>query len=190
MARVAIGYQVRGFALGRELCGALLGALFIGAAAQVAIPLPWTPVPLSLQTLAVLLVGASMGAKRGASSILTYLLMGILGLPVFAGGGFGVAKLLGPSGGYLIGFVAAAWVTGALVERGFAARPWKMALAVGAGQLLIWTMGMAWLGRFVGWENVLMMGLIPFLVGDALKVAFASVCQPAGRKLLSKLLGV
>jgi len=88
------------------------GSLFVAALAQVSLPLPFTPVPITGQTFAVLLVGAVLGARRGAASLVLYLLEGSLGLPVFANGTNGLARLLGPTGGYLIGFVAAAWIVG------------------------------------------------------------------------------
>jgi biotin transport system substrate-specific component len=93
----------------------IVGAsLLVALMAQVSVPLPFSPVPITGQTFAVLLVGAALGAKRGSASLLLYLLEGAAGLPVFAGGGAGPATFLGPTGGYLIGFVAAAWLVGAL----------------------------------------------------------------------------
>ncbi len=98
----------------------ILGAsLLIALSARIAVPVPFSPAPITGQTLAVLLVGALLGSRRGALSVLAYLAEGAMGLPVFAGGGAGILWLLGPTGGYLFGFIAAAFVTGWLAERGW-----------------------------------------------------------------------
>ncbi|MCS7251828.1 MAG: biotin transporter BioY, partial [Thermoflexus sp.] len=126
------------------------GSLFTALMAQISIPLPFTPVPITGQTLAVLLVGAALGSRRGALSIATYVLEGALGLPVFAGGTAGISRLQGPTGGYLIGFVAAALITGWLAERGWDRRPLSTALAMLAGNAVIYLFGLPWLALFLG----------------------------------------
>jgi biotin transport system substrate-specific component len=144
-------------------------SLLIALGAQVAIPLPFTPVPVTLQTLAVLMAGCLLGSSRGALAVLAYLAEGFAGLPVFSAGRSGVAHLFGPTGGYLLGFVAAAFVAGLLTERG-AARSWIGSLAaMGAGNLAVYVPGILWLSVWTGPEQALALGLAPYLAGDALK---------------------
>lgn len=168
----------------------LIGAtLMIALSAQVSIHLWFTPVPITGQTFAVLLVGTLLGSKRGAAALLTYLAEGLAGMPVFANGTSGWAILSGPTGGYLVGFVAAAFVTGWLAERGWDRRVWTTALAMLIGNIVIYACGLTWLAKFVGTANVLEAGLTPFLTGDALKIALAAGLLPGGWKLLALLRG-
>jgi biotin transport system substrate-specific component len=173
----------------REIVLVLGGVLLIALAAQVQIPLPFSPVPVTGQTFAVLLLGALYGSKRGAATVLTYLVLGTVGFPVFAGGAAGAARLMGPTAGYLVGFIAAAFVVGALAERGWDRRPWTTAGAMILGNLIIYAVGVAWLARFVGWDKVLATGVLPFLAGDALKIALAMLLLPAGWRLLGRAAG-
>lgn len=161
--------------------GSLLVALF----AQVRIPLPFTPVPLTGQTFAVLLVGALLGARRGAWSLALYLLQGALGAPVFAGGKAGLVHLFGPTGGYLLGFLVAAWLVGWLAERGGERRLPVSLLTFLLGEGVIYLFGLPWLALFVGWERVLVTGLFPFLPGDLIKVIAAALALPAAWRLLA-----
>lgn len=163
------------------------GSAVIAAAAQVAVPLPYSPVPVTGQTFAVLLVAGTLGARLGAASVALYVIEGLIGLPVFAGGASGVARLVGPTGGYLVGFVAAAVVVGALVERGFGRRVWTCAVAMLAGEVVIYAFGLAWLARFPLPVGVLEAGLVPFLVGDAYKLVAAALALPAGWRILTLL---
>ncbi len=153
-------------------------SLFIALLAQVRLPLPFTPVPITGQTLAVLLVGAALGPRRGAAAVLLYLAEGVLGLPVFSGGGSGWTYLWGPTGGYLVGFVAAAWVAGSLAVRGWdrqGRRAWLVfLLAEGA----LYLPGLAWLSVYVGPQRVLALGLYPFVLGDVLKALLAGALLP------------
>ncbi|MFN2165099.1 MAG: biotin transporter BioY, partial [Anaerolineae bacterium] len=152
----------------RDAAMVLGGSLLIALCAQVAVRMPFSPVPVTLQTLAVLLAGASLGSRRGAMSVMVYLAQGLSGLPVFAGGAFGPSYLLGPTGGYLLGFVAAAYAVGWLAERGWDRRPATMLAAMAMGSAVIYAVGLPWLAAYVGdaaWET----GLLPFLVGDAVK---------------------
>jgi biotin transport system substrate-specific component len=160
------------------------GSLFIALCARIRLPLPFSPVPVTAQTLAVLLTGALLGSRRGASSVLVYLAEGILGLPVFQGGSAGLAYLLGPTGGYLLGFVAAATITGWLAERGWDRRVASTALAMLAGNAALYVPGLAWLAVFVGTSKALALGLYPFVIGDLLKLAVAITLLPAGWRLL------
>lgn len=163
------------------------GSLLVALSAGVAVRLPFSPVPITGQTLAVLLVGMVMGAKRGALSLVLYLAEGAMGLPVFAGGGLGIVWMTGPTGGYLLGFVVAAFVVGVLAERGWDRRVYSAALALLVGNAVIYLLGLPWLARFTGAEQVLQAGLFPFLVGDILKVVLAMLALPvAWRYLPSK----
>ena len=160
------------------------GSLAVGLSAQVALPLAFSPVPITGQTLAVLLVGALMGRVRGGVVMLLYLAEGVAGLPVFAGGGAGAAHLLGPTGGYLVGFVVAATVTGYLAERGWDRRFGTTLAAMLLGTVAIFVVGLAWLGLFTGTENLLAMGLYPFIPGAIAKIIVAAALVPQGWKLL------
>ncbi len=159
------------------------GSLFTALMARITIPLPFTPVPITGQTLAVLLVGAALGSRRGALSMAAYVLEGALGLPVFAGGTAGLRRLTGPTGGYLIGFIAAAFVTGWLAERGWDRRPLWTALAMLIGNAVIYLFGLPWLamflGGFAGPKGALALGLLPFIPGDLLKLALAAFLLPS-----------
>ncbi len=148
------------------------------------------PVPITGQTFAVLIAGALLGSKRGALSQLTYLGMGVMGAPIFAGWHGGPAVLTGPTGGYLVGFVAAAFVVGLLAERGWDRRTWSMALAMLIGNSVIYAIGLPWLsiwlGRFASADSVLAVGLYPFIPGDLLKLVLAAVALPSGWALLNR----
>jgi biotin transport system substrate-specific component len=172
--------------VGREVALVLGGSLLIALVAQLRVVLPFSPVPITGQTFAVLLLGALYGRTRGAATVMTYLALGGLGLPVFAGGTFGLATLVGPTGGYLVGFVAAAFVVGFLSERGWDRKPWSTAVSMLIGNGLISVVGVLWLSRFVGWPAVLSTGVLPFLAGDALKIALATVLLPVGWKLIGR----
>lgn len=169
--------------LTRDIMLVLAGSWLLALAAQIEIPL-W-PVPITGQTLGVLLIAALLGSRRGASSVLVYLGQGALGLPVFAGGSGGLARLAGPTGGYLAGFVATAFVVGWLSERGWDRRLATTALAMIVGNLLIYGFGLPWLAIWVGWPSALSLGLFPFIVGDLLKIALASLALPWGWALIA-----
>lgn len=160
------------------------GSLLIALSAQIAIPLPFSPVPVTAQTLIVLLTGALLGSKRGVLAVLAYLAEGLAGLPVFSAGRAGLAHLLGPTGGYLVGFAAAAYLTGYLAERGWDRRPLTAALAMLAGNVALYLPGLVWLAAFVGPAKAPALGLYPFIVGDLLKLTLATAFLPAGWRLL------
>jgi biotin transport system substrate-specific component len=155
------------------------GSLLVVAMSQLVIPLPWTPVPITGQTFAVLIVGATLGSRLGSYSLALYLMEGIAGLPVFAGGSGGIGHLLGPTGGYMVGFVLAAGVVGWLAERGWDRRPGKALLAFLLGELAIYLPGVLWLAFYVGSNRALMAGFWPYLPGDAIKVVLAAVALPS-----------
>jgi len=161
------------------------GSLLVGLSAQIAIPLPFSPVPITGQTFAVIFLGALFGARRGFLCMLTYIAEGAAGLPVFALGQAGLAVLLGPRGGYIVGFVAAAYVTGVLAEKGWDRRVATTILAMICGNIAIYTFGLLWLCCLIGInKTVLAVGLCPFIVGDLLKTIVAAILLPAGWKLL------
>ncbi|GEM_PF-93400 len=168
----------------RDILLILGGSLLVALMAQVKIPLPFTPVPLTGQTFAVLLVGAALGSRRGAASLLLYLAQGMLGLPVFAGGAGGPAYLFGPTGGYLVGFVCAAFLVGRLAENGQDKRFRTALLVFLVGELVIYLCGVSWLAVHIGFEKALTAGLLPFLPGDAVKLLAAALALPAAWKLI------
>jgi biotin transport system substrate-specific component len=172
--------------VGREFALILAGSFLIALSAQLQFILPFSPVPITGQTFAVLLLGALYGSKRGLATALTYIALGVMGLPVFAGGALGVARLLGPTAGYLVGFIAAAFVVGLLSERGWDRKAWTTATSMLIGNSIIYMAGVLWLSRFVGWQAVLSTGFLPFLVGDALKLALATVLLPTGWRLIGQ----
>ena len=160
----------------REVVLILVSSWLVALSAQIVIPLQ--PVPITGQTFGVLLVGALLGSRRGALTALTYLAQGAMGLPVFAGGTGGLARLTGPTGGYLIGFVIAAFVVGRLSEKGWDRRFTTTAMAMLIGNAVIYALGLPRLAAFVGWEAVLKVGLFPFIPGDLLKIILAAVALP------------
>ena len=149
------------------------------------------PVPVTGQTFAVLLAGALLGSRRGALSQLTYLAVGAAGIPYWfaLGGPPGIARLVGPTGGYLIGFVAVAFVVGWLAERGWDRRVGTAALAMLAGEIVLYIFGLSWLAHFVAGGAVLQAGLYPFVIGDLIKVAAAALILPSGWLLLRRFKG-
>ncbi len=169
-----------------DLVLVVFGSAVIALSARlwISLPLAITPVPITGQTLAILLVGALDGSKRGPATVLLYLAEGAAGLPVFVGGSGGALHLLGPTGGYLVGFVLGAFVTGVLSERGWDRR-WAMtALAMTLGTIALFVPGLIWLAFFVGPNNVLIAGLWPFLPGAVIKIALATALLPQGWKVL------
>ncbi|HEX9036740.1 MAG TPA: biotin transporter BioY [Ktedonobacterales bacterium] len=157
----------------RETALAVVGVLLLALSARVIIPLPFTPVPITGQTFAVLLIGAAYGARRGVATALLYILAGVAGLPVFAAVP-GIASF-----GYIGGFALAAAVVGWLAERGWDRSLPRSIVAMLAGEAAIYLCGLVWLARFVGWGHVLALGLLPFLPGDGLKLCAAALILPA-----------
>lgn len=163
------------------------GSLVVAVSALIQVRLPFTPIPITAQTLAVLLVGVLLGSRRGGLALLAYLGQGLAGLPVFAGGGFGLAHLLGPTGGYLIGFAAAAFLVGWLAERGWDRRPLAALGAMTLGNLVIYAIGAGWLAWMVGPNQALALGVAPFVLGDLLKIGLGTALLPLGWRSLSRL---
>jgi biotin transport system substrate-specific component len=176
----------------------VLGSALVAVLAQISVRLPFTPVPVTGQTLAVLLVVASLGPVRGAVSMLLYLAEGAAGIPVFAEGRSGILHLTHPdplhtTGGYLWGFVVAALVVGFLVERGWDRRIGSALGAMLVGEVFIFTAGVLWLaaavdvpviGAVEAYDDALDFGLYPFLIGDLLKMALAAAALPTAWRLV------
>lgn len=156
----------------------VLASLATALAAQVEIRLPWTPVPISGQSFAVLLSGLVLGSRRAFLAQLLYLSYGAAGLPVFSGGAAGLIRFMGPTGGYLVAFPFAALITGFLAERGWDRKPFSMFAAMLLGSTVIFALGLAQLSRFVPAEGLLAAGLLPFLPGDLIKSALAAGVFP------------
>jgi biotin transport system substrate-specific component len=160
------------------------------AAAQVSIPLPFTPVPFTLQPMIVLLGGAALGSRLGMSSQLLYLALGLAGLPVFAASPVlpqGFARLLGPTGGYLMSYPLAAFVTGYLAQRGFDRRYVTSVLAMAAGLAIIFACGVAWMAfgtPHLGLSAAIAGGLVPFIPADLLKIAASATLLPLAWRFL------
>jgi biotin transporter BioY len=158
----------------------LLNAL----AAQFAINIG--PVPITGQTFAVLLTGALLGSRLGAAALIAYLVEGASGLPFFAGGTGGLAHILGPSGGYLVSFPAAAYITGAFSEHGWDKRFITAAAAMAIGSVLILLAGWVWLSQFIGATAALHAGVTRFIIGDVVKILLAAAMLPSGWALLKR----
>lgn len=165
-----------------------LGALVVAVAAQVVVPVPLSPVPMTLQPLAVLAVGGLLGPAAGVSALILYIVLGVLGLPVFAGGGAGALHLIGPTGGYLLAFPVAAGVTGALAAHA-PHSVFRVLLACVTGMVIIHVGGVAQLALLGGDPRLAFrVGFLPFLTGDLLKVGLAALLiLAAGPKIRSLL---
>ncbi len=159
----------------------------IALSAQFSFRTPFSPVPITGQTLVVLLSGLFLGRKLGAAAVAAYLLQGAVGLPFFANGSSGFAVLVGPTGGYLFGFLAAAYVVGMLSELRHRRSPIQAATALLLGNIIIYLFGLTWLVRFVGESQALPMGLYPFLVGDVLKLGLATALASGGSWLTDRI---
>ena len=168
----------------RDLLIVFSGVIFVALLAQVRIPLPFTPIPLTGQTFAVLLVGATIGSKRGAASLTLYTVLGAFGLPIFAGGAAGIAYLAGPTLGYLVGFIVASFVIGCLAECGLERSLRTSLLPFLIGTLIIYAFGVGWLALLLGVDKALALGVLPFIVGDVIKLALAALALPAAWKLV------
>ncbi len=160
-------------------------SIFVALCAQISFRLPNTPVPVTLQTLGVLLTGATLGSRRGGLALLTYLAEGAAGLPVFAEGSSGIARLIGPTAGYLWSFPIAASITGWLCEKGLDRTFTTSALAMLPGSVSIYLLGVPWLALVLklSLPVALTTGMLPFLLGDVIKLCVASALLPATWKL-------
>jgi len=178
--------QTKVMGITKDLVLVLSFGLLTALSAQISF---WIgPVPITGQTLAVLASGILLGSIRGAFSQIFYLLVSLTGLPFWfaAGGPLGVARLLGPTGGYLIGFVAAAFLAGKLAERGWARTMKTAILAMIVGNIVIYFFGLAWLAHFLPLKGLFVAGLYPFLLGDLLKIFLAGLLLPKGWQLIKR----
>ena len=164
---------------------ALAGSALITLCTQISLPL--FPVPITLQTFAVFLIGLTYGWRLGGITVALYLLEGALGLPVFSGGKGGMIVFMGPTAGYLVGFLLAATACGWFAERGFDRSYFKLLVALLLGNVLLYVPGLLWLGTLIGWDKpVLEYGLYPFISGDLLKIAMAVLLLPTAWKVVNR----
>ncbi len=168
-----------GKSISRDFVLVILASFLLCLSGQFSVPLWFTPVPITTQNSAVLLIAALLGARRGAAATFAFLAQGAMGLPVFSNGAAGFSHFFGPTGGYLIGFLIAAFVVGAIAERRK-----TIASAVGAlvvGNLIVYALGASYLATFVGIKKAFLLGIAPFLIGDFMKTLVSlKILQWAG----------
>ena len=174
-------WPLTGSAALRNAVLAVAGSLLVALAAQVNVPM--LPIPMTLQTLAVLAIGAAYGSRLGAATLALYALEGAMGLPVFAEFKSGVMLA---SFGYVLGFIAAAYVVGLLAERGWDRSVPKMFAAMLLGAAVVYVPGLLWLSGWIGFEKAIQFGLLPFIAGDAVKAGIAALGFPAIWALLGR----
>jgi biotin transport system substrate-specific component len=174
------------FGVRRAVIQFALGTALLTLSAKINLPLPY--VPMTLQTLVVLMIGAAYGWRLGTATILAYLAEGAAGLPVFAGPVGGLAPLMGPTAGYLAGFVAAAFVTGWLSGRGWDGSVPRLFVAMGLGHVIILTLGFAWLafGLNLDADKAWLVGVTPFIGASVVKNALGAALVPALRRLVDR----
>ena len=160
-------------------------ALLVGVASQIRIPPPFTPGPVTGSTFAVLLAGSALGMSRAGISMLTYIALGLVGVPVFTNGGSGIEVLTGSTGGYILGYVLAASAVGFFSERGLDRTLLGAVAAFGLGSVLVYALGVPVLMWTAGWSlaEALLGGVVPFLIGDAVKAALAGLLLPQAHRL-------
>lgn len=166
---------------------ALVGSLLVAVSAQIQVPM--YPVPMTMQPFAVIVIGAAYGARLGAATLLLYMAEGALGLPVFAGMKGGAVVLAGPTAGYIVGFVLAAGAIGWLAERGWDRNVLATVAAMTIGMALIYIPGVAWLATLIGTQKAVAAGMLPFLIGDAVKIALAALVLPGAWWLIGRARG-
>jgi biotin transport system substrate-specific component len=157
----------------RTVLAVVGGSLLISLFGPISLRLPFTPVPVVVQPHICLFLGALLGSRRGAAAVLLFLLQGIAGLPVFSLGRSGLMHMFSPTGGYLVGYLFAAWMTGYILERVRSPSPKIAALAMSVGNLVIYAFGLPHLAMFVGVKPAFLLGMLPFLVGDLVKLILA-----------------
>jgi len=190
--------QSRQATLAVRAAAVLFMTVLTAAAAQVSFSIPFTPIPFTLQPMVVLMAGLALGPRLGMASQMLYLLAGIAGLPVFAASLTlppGMARLLGPSGGYLLSYPFAAFVTGWLAAKGFDRRYWTSVVAMLAGLTVVYAIGVLWLGLLtsslgtgaaIGLRAAFVAGVVPFIAADVLKVVFAAGVVPGLWRLFGR----
>lgn len=165
----------------------IAASILIALAAQVAIPIPGSPVPLTLQPVAVLLVGVTLGSRRGAAAAALYLFEGMSGLPVFAQGHGGPVWLIAPTAGYLWSYSFASWLAGFVSERGWGSSILRAVCGMLAALGVIYLGGWAWLATLTNMTQAWQMGVAPFIVADMIKVAIAASLLPYAQRLVSRM---
>ena len=164
------------------------GSLVLWASAKIQVP--FYPVPMTLQTLAIMVIAATFGMRLGVATVLLYMAEGAFGLPVFAGTpekGIGLAYMVGPTGGYLLGYVFAVALVGWLAERGFDRDIFRLFGVMFVGDAILFALGILWLGTLLGWDKpILAWGLYPFVLGDLTKIALAASIVVAGRRAMRR----
>src|SRR5438132_2937772 len=163
------------------------GSAIIAISAQIAIPIPFTPVPLTMSPLAVLLIGIALGSRRGAAAAVLYLLEGLSGLPVGAQGHGGPLWLIGPTAGYLYAYPFAAYITGWFSERGFAKGFTRAFVAMLIALAVIYLGGWSWLAIIIGPRAAFTMAIVPFVVADLAKIAIGAALLPYAQRLIANL---
>ena len=158
----------------KDLFVVLGASVIIALFAPISVYLPFTPVPIATQGHVILFLAALLGSKRGSLAVLTFLFQGMIGFPVFSGGLGGIARLAGPTGGFLLGYVAAAFITGYLIERMRNRTASNVFGAMGIGNAVLYVCGLPWLASFLGWKSAIVLGMLPFLLGDLLKLIAAT----------------
>lgn len=180
MAYDQVGGRLSRIGLATDIALIVGASLLLGVVAKIAVP--FVPVPMTLQSLVVIGLGLALGAKRGAAAVLLYLAEGAAGFPVFAGTperGIGLAYMAGPTGGYLAGYVLAAFAAGWFADRGRDRSVWKAAAAALIATILIYVPGLLWLGMIMGFDaKLLSAGLYPFIPGDLTKAAIVAIGCP------------
>jgi biotin transport system substrate-specific component len=161
-------------------------SVLIALAAQIAIPIPFSPVPLTMQPLAVLFIGVVLGANRGAAAATLYLLEGAGGLPVFAQGHGGAIWLIGATAGYLYSYPAAAWLAGWFSERGWGSTTWRAVAGMLAALAVIYAGGWSWLAMLTGARAAFAAGVVPFILADVVKIALGAALLPYAQRLVTK----
>ena len=167
----------------RAVAMVLFGTALLTLSAKVQVPF-W-PVPMTMQTFVVLMLGAVYGPRLGVATVLAYIAEGAMGLPVFVSGA-GLAYLAGPTGGYLAGFVAAAYLVGMLAERGFDRRPLTTLVAFLAGTVVLFGLGVVWLSVLFGFDKAIAVGVVPFVPGEVLKIALAVAALPLAWRAIGR----
>src|SRR5438477_1591042 len=163
------------------------GSALIAIAAQIAIPIPGSPVPLTLQPLAVLLVGVILGSARGAAAAALYILEGVSGLPVFAQGHGGVIWLTGPTAGYLLSYPLASWTAGWFSEHGWGSTLVRSITGMLIALAVIYAGGWSWLALIVGPQAAMTMGIVPFVIADIIKIALGGALLPYAQRLVARV---
>ena len=178
--------QIKSEALVYDIILIIGSSIFIALSAQIALNVPFSPVPITGQTFAVLLTGTLLGSRKGSLAVVAYLLEGISGLPVFAQAQFGIIHLVGPTGGYLLGFIPAAFLCGLLVEVGWGKTIFGALGIMAIGTIVIFICGLSWLKLFIGNNNVLNLGLYPYLFGAVIKISLAAIVYRVGSWIIDK----